>query len=160
MLTLYLIAAIALVISFFFNREKTKNALKIGWKKFNKILGTYLKLLIILSFILLISDEMIIKYLGGHIPIIGLLVGLIVGSITMMPGFIAYPLAGILVDKGVDYMVVAAFITTLMLVGVATYPVEKEYFGIKATIWRNIAGFIISAIIAIAAGIMYGEVLI
>ncbi|MGM0438013.1 MAG: hypothetical protein ACQEQD_07045 [Bacillota bacterium] len=158
MLTLYLIAAIALVISFFFNREKTKNALKIGWKKFNKILGTYLKLLIILSFILLVSDKMIIKYLGGHIPIIGLLVGLIVGSITMMPGFIAYPLAGILVDKGVDYMVVAAFITTLMLVGVATYPVEKEYFGIKATIWRNAAGFIIAAIVALSAGLLYGEV--
>ena len=158
MLTLYLIAAIALVISFFFNREKTKKALKIGWKKFNKILGTYLKLLIILSFILLFSDEMIIKYLGGHIPIIGLLVGLVVGSITMMPGFIAYPLAGILVDKGVDYMVVAAFITTLMLVGVATYPVEKEYFGRKATIWRNAAGFIIAAIVALSAGLLYGEV--
>ena len=158
MLTLYLIAAIALVISFFFNREKTKNALKIGWKKFNKILGTYLKLLIILSFILLVSDKMIIKYLGGHIPIIGLLVGLIVGSITMMPGFIAYPLAGILVDKGVDYMVVAAFITTLMLVGVATYPEEKEYFGIKATIWRNAAGFIIAGIVALSAGLLYGEV--
>ena len=158
MLTLYLIATIGLVISLFFNREKTKKALKIGWKKFNKILGTYLKLLIILSFILLISDKMIIKYLGGHIPIIGLLVGLIVGSITMMPGFIAYPLAGILVDKGVDYMVVAAFITTLMLVGVATYPVEKEYFGIKATIWRNAAGFIIAAIVALSAGLLYGEV--
>jgi len=86
--------------------------------------------------------------------------GLIIGSITMMPGFIAYPLAGILVSRGVNYMVVAAFITTLMLVGVATYPVEKEYFGIKATVWRNIAGFIISAIIAVATGILYGEVLI
>ena len=155
---LYIIAVIALIISFFFNKEKSIKALKIGWKKFNKILGTYLKLLIILSLILLISDEMIIKYLGGHIPIIGLLIGLIVGSITMMPGFIAYPLAGILVDKGVDYMVVGAFITTLMLVGVATYPVEKEYFGIKATIWRNLAGFVIAAIIALSMGILYGEV--
>ncbi len=156
--TLYIIAIISLIISFCFNKEKTINALKIGWKKFNKILGTYLKLLIILSLILLISDETIIKYLGGHIPIIGILIGLIVGSITMMPGFIAYPLAGILVDKGVDYMVVGAFITTLMLVGVATYPVEKEYFGIKATIWRNAAGFIIAAIIALSMGILYGEV--
>src|SRR6056297_1691369 len=157
MLTLYLIAAIALVISFFFNREKTKNALKIGWKKFNKILGTYLKLLIILSFILLISDEMIIKYLGGHIPIIGLLVGLIVGSITMMPGFIAYPLAGILVDKGVDYMVVAGFVTSLMMVGVLTFPVEKEYFGVKGTIYRNVVSVVIAIIIAISTGIFYGE---
>ncbi|MFW6287915.1 MAG: hypothetical protein ACOC2J_04105 [bacterium] len=158
MVTLYVLTFAALLGSFLANREKTAKALKIAWKKFNKILGTYLKLLIILSFILLISDEMIIQYLGGHAPTIGLLIGLVAGSITMMPGFIAYPLAGILVDKGVSYMVVAAFITTLMLVGVATYPVEKEYFGIKATVWRNIAGFIIAAIIAIFTGILYGEV--
>ncbi len=156
--TLYIFAFVALLVSALFNRAKTKKALIIAWKKFNKILDTYLKLLIILSFILLISDEMIIRYLGGHSPLIGLLIGLIAGSITMMPGFIAYPLAGILIDKGVSYMIVAAFITTLMLVGIATYPVEKEYFGIKATIWRNIAGFIISAIIAIFTGILYGEV--
>mgnify|MGYP006296204955 FL=1 len=160
MYTLYYIAGIAVLISFFSNKERTIKGLKIGWKKFSKILGTYLKLLIILSFILLISDQIIIKYLGGQAPFIGLVMGLVIGSITMMPGFIAYPLAGILVSRGVDYMVVAAFITTLMLVGVATYPVEKEYFGIKATVWRNIAGFIISAIIAVATGILYGEVLV
>lgn len=160
MYTLYYIAGIAVLISFFTNQEKTVQGLKIGWKKFSKILGTYLKLLILLSFILLISDQFIINYLGGQAPFIGLLMGLILGSITMMPGFIAYPLAGILVSRGVDYMVVAAFITTLMLVGIATYPVEKEYFGIKATVWRNIAGFIISALIAAATGILYGEVFV
>ena len=160
MYTLYYIAGIAIIISFFADRERTIKGLKIGWKKFSKILGTYLKLLIILSFILLISDQFIINYLGGQAPFIGLIMGLIIGSVTMMPGFIAYPLAGILVSKGVNYMVVAAFITTLMLVGVATYPVEKEYLGIKATIWRNIAGFIISALIAVATGVLYGEVLI
>jgi len=160
MYTLYYIAGFAVLISFFADREKTFKGLKVGWKKFSKILGTYLKLLIILSFILLISDQFIINYLGGQAPFIGMIMGLIIGSITMMPGFIAYPLAGILVSKGVNYMVVAAFITTLMLVGVATYPVEKEYFGIKATIWRNIAGFIISAMIAVATGVLYGEVLI
>lgn len=160
MYTLYYIAGIAVLISFFADRERTIKGLKVGWKKFSKILGTYLKLLIILSFILLVSDQFIINYLGGQAPFIGLIMGLIIGSITMMPGFIAYPLAGILVSRGVNYMVVAAFITTLMLVGVATYPVEKEYLGIKATIWRNIAGFIISALIAVATGILYGEVLI
>lgn len=160
MYTLYYIAGIATIISFVSNKEKTIQGLKVGWKKFSKILGTYLKLLIILSFILLISDQFIINYLGGQAPFVGLILGLIIGSITMMPGFIAYPLAGILVSRGVNYMVVAAFITTLMLVGVATYPVEKEFFGIKATIWRNIAGFLISAFIALATGILYGEVLI
>jgi hypothetical protein len=43
----------------------------------------------------------------------------------MMPGFIAYPLAGVLVNKGVPYMVVASFETTLMMAGILTCPVKK-----------------------------------
>lgn len=159
MYSLYIISIISLSISYFFSKEKTIKALKTAWKKFSKILPTYLKLLIILSFVLLISDDIIIRYLGGNSTLIGLLMGLITGSITMMPGFIAYPLSGILLEKGVSYMVIAAFITTLMMVGVITYPVEKEYMGKKATIVRNISSFIIAAVIAIAAGLLYGEVL-
>ncbi|PUU87081.1 hypothetical protein [Halanaerobium sp.] len=160
MYTLYYIAGIAVIASFFADREKTFKGLKIGWKKFSKILGTYLKLLIILSFILLISDQFIINYLGGQAPFIGMILGLIIGSITMMPGFIAYPLAGILVSKGIPYMVVAAFVSSLMLVGVVTYPVEKEYMGMKATIYRNIGAFFVAGMIAIITGISYGEVII
>ena len=159
MYSLYIISIISLSISYYFNKQKTIKALKIAWKKFSKILPGYLKLLIILSFVLLISDDLIIRYLGGSGSILGILLGLITGSVTMMPGFIAYPLSGILLERGVSYMVIASFITTLMMVGVVTYPVEKEYMGKKATIVRNIASFIIAAIIAVATGILYGEVL-
>ncbi len=55
-----------------------------------------------------------------------------------MPGFIAFPLSGILLSKGVPYMVISAFTTTLMIVGVLSYPVEKAYFGTKVTIMRNV----------------------
>ncbi|HKL12581.1 MAG TPA: hypothetical protein VJ907_03160 [Halanaerobiales bacterium] len=159
MYSLYIISIISLSISYYFSKEKTIKSLQIAWKKFSKILPGYLKLLIILSFVLLISDDLIIRYLGGSGSLLGIILGLITGSITMMPGFIAYPLSGILLEKGVSYMVIASFITTLMMVGVVTYPVEKEYMGKKATIVRNIASFIIAAIIAIATGILYGEVL-
>lgn len=159
MTSLYIVAAISLILSFVFDKGKTKKALKIAWKKFNKILPGYMKLLIILSFVLLISDNVIVRYLGESSTGVGVTLALILGSITMMPGFIAYPLAGILVGKGVSYMVVAAFITSLMMVGVVTYPVEKQYLGVKATIVRNGAAIVISAIIAIATGIFYGEVL-
>jgi len=159
MYSLYIISIISLSISYYFSKEKTIKSLQIAWKKFSKILPGYLKLLIILSFVLLISDDLIIRYLGGSGSLLGIILGLITGSITMMPGFIAYPLSGILLEKGVSYMVIASFITTLMMVGVVTYPVEKEYMGKKATIVRNIASFIIAANIAIATGILYGEVL-
>ena len=158
MYTLYIIAIIALAISLFFDKGKTVKALKIAWKKLNKILASYIKLLIILSVVLLISDRFIIEYLGESTRGVALFLALILGSLTMMPGFVAYPLAGILVDKGVSFMVVSAFITTLMMVGVVTYPVEKAYFGTRATIVRNGASLVIALIIAIVTGIFYGEV--
>ncbi|MDZ7671239.1 MAG: hypothetical protein U5K53_00105 [Halanaerobiales bacterium] len=65
MYSLYIISIVSLSISYYFNKDKTKQSLKIAWKKFSKILPGYLKLLIILSFVLLISDDIIIRYLGG-----------------------------------------------------------------------------------------------
>lgn len=77
----------------------------------------------------------------------------------MMPGFIAFPLCGILLKKGVSYMVLSALSTTLMMVGVLTYPIEKEYFGMRVTVIRNVMSFIIAVIVAFITGIFYGEVL-
>ncbi len=160
MLTLYIVTIIALIVSYFINKEKTKKGLRKGWMKFSKTLPTYLKLLMIISLVLLVSEDLIITYLGQDNVFLGLLSSLILGSLTMMPGFIAYPLAKILLGKGVPYMVIAGFVTSLMLVGVVTYPLEKEYFGKRATLFRNLMSFAIAAMIAIIAGIAYGEVLI
>jgi len=160
MVALYIVAGIAVILSFVFDKQKTLKGLKMGMKKFFKILPNYLMILIIIAFVLLISEDFIIDYLAQNTIFIGMLSALIIGSVTMMPGFIAYPLAGILVDKGVPYMVVAAFVSSLMLVGVVTYPVEKEYMGIKATIYRNIGAFFVAAMIAIITGFFYGEVVI
>ena len=155
---LYLITSIFLIISFFKDKEKTKKGISRGIKKFKKILPKYLKLLIIISITLLISEDFIIDYLTSNNTLIGTFFSVIIGSITMMPGFIAYPLSGILLEKGVPFIIIGGFVTSLMLVGVVTYPLEKEYFGKKATILRNIFGFLISISIAIGIGIFYGEV--
>jgi len=45
----------------------------------------------------------------------------------------------------------------LMMVGILTYPVEKEYFGVKVTIVRNVISFGIALIIALIIGICFGE---
>ncbi|MFP4457195.1 MAG: hypothetical protein ACLFPS_05995 [Clostridia bacterium] len=157
MIGLYIVTIVMSVVSLVISKEKTIKGYKIGWKKFNKILPNYLKLLILIAVVLFFTEDLIVKYLAGNQPFIGLGLSVFLGSITMMPGFIAYPLAGILVSKGVPYMVVAGFVTSLMMVGVLTYPVEKEYFGVKGTIYRNIVSVVISIIIAISTGVFYGE---
>ncbi|OPL08497.1 MAG: conserved protein, permease-related protein [delta proteobacterium ML8_F1] len=155
---LYVFTGIALGVSFFFDRDKTRLGLKKGMMKLGKTMPKYLKLLMIISFVLLLSEDLIIETLGQERTLTGLFFSLVLGSLTMMPGFIAYPLAKILVARGVSYMVVAGFVTSLMLVGIVTYPLEKEYFGQKATILRNLVGFFIAAAIALITGMLYGEV--
>ena len=145
--------------SFLANRKKTLSALKIAAKRFVKILPAFLTMIILVSIVLfLIPDEVIPKYLGGSNKFIGVIFASLFGSITLMPGFIAFPLAGILLKEGVAYMVLAAFTTTLMMVGILTAPIEKAYFGIKVTVIRNIVSFFIALVITVVIGIFFGEI--
>jgi len=156
---LYIATGLAVLISFIANREKTLRAIKIAFKRFVTILPAFLNMLILVSIVLfLVPDKIISHYLGGNNIFTGVLLGSFFGSITLMPGFIAFPLCGILLKKGVLYMVLSAFTTTLMMVGVLTYPIEKEYFGIKVTIVRNVIGFFIALVVAVMTGILFGEI--
>ncbi|MFC2042126.1 hypothetical protein ACFLTV_01300 [Chloroflexota bacterium] len=156
---LFAIAGFALLVSFFADRQKTLRAVKIAAKRFTNILPAFLVMLVLVSIALfMVPDEVISHYLSSSNIYVGVLLASFLGSITLMPGFIAYPLGGILVGKGVAYMVIAAFTTTLMMVGVLTAPVEKEYFGIKVTVLRNAISFCIALIVAVAIGIYFGEI--
>ena len=157
MFALYVAAAAALLISAAADRRKTGKALKVTVKKLRRILPGYLHLLILLSFVLLVSDSFIIKTLSASNPWFGLGSALSIGSFTMIPGFISYPLAGVLVQQGVPYMVVAGFVTSLMMVGVVTFPVEKAYFGMRMALMRNGVSLVIALVISVVMGLVYGE---
>lgn len=161
MIYIYILTSILLIISLFSNKDKTVKALKIAWKKFLKIMPAFGKMLILVSIVLyILPDEVMLKYLGNKNIFLGTILAALLGSLTMMPGFIAFPLCGILVEKGVSYMAIASFSTSLMMVGILTYPVESEYFGKKLTIVRNIVSLIIALIIAVIVGLIYGEMTI
>ena len=156
----YAITGLILLISFIINKQKTIKAIKISFIKFKKIFPTFITMLILVSIILfLFPDEVISNYLGNSSKFISVLLASFIGSITLMPGFVAFPLSGILLTKGVPYMVLSAFTTTLMMVGIITFPLEKEYFGVKVTVIRNTISFFIALIIAVITGILFGEIL-
>ena len=156
---IYAITGLILLISFIINKQKTIKAIKISFIKFKKIFPTFITMLILVSIILfLFPDEVISNYLGNSSKFISVLLASFIGSITLMPGFVAFPLSGILLTKGVPYMVLSAFTTTLMMVGIITFPLEKEYFGVKVTVIRNIISFFIALIVAVITGILFGEI--
>ncbi|MGE4352768.1 MAG: permease [Oscillospiraceae bacterium] len=131
-IALYAIALSALAVSFFKSREKTRLALKKAWKSVENILPQFLSVLLIIGMMLaLLTPEQISKLLGSESGWYGVLIAAVIGSITLIPGFVAFPLAAALLNNGADYMQIAAFVSTLMMVGIVTLPVEITYFGRK-----------------------------
>lgn len=159
MYILYILTGLALAASFIASRQKTRGALRIAVRRFVNILPAFLMMLILVSVVLfLVPDEVIAQYLGADAKNVAVLSAAALGSIALMPGFIAFPLAGVLLEKEVLYMVLSAFTTTLMMVGVLTFPVERAYLGTKVTIIRNTISFLIALVIAVMTGIFFGEI--
>lgn len=152
---LYGLAGTGLAISFFKDRNKTKMALKKAWKSFENILPQFLSILIMIGLALsILSPETITGLLGTRSGIWGVLGATIIGSITLIPGFVAFPLAVALLKNGAGYMQIAAFVSTLMMVGIVTLPLEIKTFGKRAAIIRNIVAFLFSIIVAFVIGVV------
>ena len=143
MAILFIITGILLLFSFIASKQKTIDGLKKGAMQFLKILPTLLSIIILVSIAMyFIPEKALIRYFGDQAGTLGYFAAALVGSISLIPGFISYPLAGMLVESGVGYGVIALFITTLKMVGVMTIPLEAKYFGMKVTLQRNALSFI------------------
>lgn len=160
MYILYSVTIIALIISLIASKQKTQQALKIAAQKFIYVMPDLLMMIMLVSVVLyFLPQQVILRYLGIHNIFLSVSVAIVIGSITMMPGFIAFPLCGFLLRQGVPYLVLGAFTTTLMMVGVVTFPLERSYFGTRVAILRNSISLFIALIVALVIGIFYGELL-
>ncbi len=156
---LYLLTALAALSSLVVDHRKTLKACKIAFRKFMKILPAFMTMLVMVSIVLfLLPETVIVNYLGNHNKFIATFIAAAMGSVALIPGFIAFPLAGILLRKGVPYMALSAFTSTLMMVGILTFPVERNYFGVRVAVMRNVISFLIALIVALVTGIVFGEV--
>ncbi|HPY36856.1 MAG TPA: permease [Clostridia bacterium] len=154
-LAIYLFAGLALIVSLIKSREKTILALKKAWKSFEGILPQLLSMLILIGLMLaVLTPEQISSYLGKDSGWLGVIIASLIGSVTLVPGFVAFPLAAALIKNGAGYMQIAAFISTLMMVGIITLPIEIKYFDKKAAIARNAAAFVFSMAVALVMGVL------
>jgi len=145
---------IALAVSFLFDKDKTILGVKRGLRMFIGLLPTVLNVLILVSvFLYLMPEEVLSKLLGKNSGVIGFTVAALLGAVSLIPMFITYPLAAVLLKSGVSYNILAAFITTLTMVSVMTLPVEAKYFSMKVAILRNVLSFIGAVIIALIMGV-------
>lgn len=147
---LYSIASILLILSLLKDRIKTKKAIKKGWMAFIKILPILIPLFLIVGVLLsLVTPDVIKQLLGEESGILGVLTGMLVGSVAFMPPFVTFPLGAELLEQGAGFPQVAAFVTTLMGVGLVYWSAEVKFFGKKAVILRNSLAFLASGVVAI-----------
>lgn len=154
-ITLYLVTAVLLGLSWFKDRGKTRKALKKAWRAFENILPEFLVVILVVGILLALADpEMISGIIGSGSGWMGTILSAIVGAITLIPGFVAFPMASLLLQGGAGAMQIGAFVSSLMMVGVVTMPVEIKYFGKRLTFYRNGIAFLFSFLVAYAIGLV------
>ncbi len=147
------LAIILLLFSLFQNRAKTWRALIFAWKFFRSmalpVLATIWAIGFLLSFL---TPSIISRAIGQESGWWGVTLAALFGSVVLIQAFIAFPLAGSLLRQGASVRAIAAFVTTLVMVGVITAPLEAKFFGRQFTFWRNFLSFILAILIALIMG--------
>lgn len=152
---LYVVSIGFLVVSFVKDRGKTRSALIKAVRAFLNILPDFATVLAIVGLVLtFLSPSIVAGLIGRGTGILGMLVTSVVGAITLIPGFVAFPLAKSLLDRGAGIMQIAVFVSTLMMVGFVTAPLEIRYFGRKVTVLRNALAYVFSFIVAVIIGVV------
>lgn len=154
---IYSICIIVIIISFFKDKEKTKIGVKNGLKSFENIMPQFLFIMIIISIVLCVVNPITIsKLIGPKSNFLGILLSSTVGSITMMPTFVAFSTGDSLLRSGAGIAQVSALISTLTMVGILTFTLEASYIGKKAAFYRNFLAFLFAFFVAFFVGGVLG----
>ena len=158
-LILYSAALIFLFLSWRKSREKTRAALRKAWKSCVGVLPLFVAILLCMGFLLAFVDESVIRQaVGKESGMAGIALSGLIGSVTLIPAFAAYPAAAELLRVTGGYAQITMLITSLMMVGLVTLPMESRFIGLKAALWRNGLGLVYSFALAVFVGAVFGGV--
>jgi uncharacterized membrane protein YraQ (UPF0718 family) len=145
---LYIAAAAGLAFSAAANPANTKKSLRKAWNSFCNVLPALAAMLLLVSIMIaLLPERVIAALIGEESGFFGQFLASLVGSATLIPAFVAFPMAKVLMEHGAGVAQMAVFVSTLMMVGVATAPLEASFFGWRATVLRNGMAYIYSFVV-------------
>lgn len=137
------------------DKEKTITSMEKSSGMMKHMIGEIVGILFLIGLILtFIPAESVEKVLGGDNLLLSTVSAAIAGSVTLIPAFVAFPLVGSFVNIGASIIPAVAFLTTLTMVGVVTFPLEKNEFGLKFALTRNLLSFVFAIIIALGMGVL------
>ncbi|MBU0666702.1 MAG: hypothetical protein ABIC91_01570 [Nanoarchaeota archaeon] len=151
-----IVVFVIFLVYFFYRKNNAIAALKLAWKSFKIILPLLLIIIILILFIdKVFSLEKVSSNLSsisgwkGYIAAVGL------GSLFHIPHFIAFPIGGKLLSGGLNVGVIAAFLSSLIMVHLFTIPIEIRELGWKFAIVRNGLSLCFALIIGLFLGVIY-----
>jgi uncharacterized membrane protein YraQ (UPF0718 family) len=97
-----------------------------------------------------VTREMLASLFGGD-PILDTLVGTAAGMVAVGQAMISYILGGELLEQGVSFYAVAAFVLAWVTLGVVQLPAEIEVFGTRFVLVRNVLAVVSTLLVATAA---------
>lgn len=154
-LVIWIGTLVFLGISLAKDKPKTMRALKMALAMGKGMAPSILSIIFAIGLILTLFPPALIAGLVSNQPVLlATTVAALFGTITLVPAFIAFPLVGTLIHAGVNVVPSVAFLTTLTMVGVVTFPLEKQAFGIKFTAVRNGLSFLFAIAIALVMGVV------
>ncbi|NCA98486.1 MAG: permease [Clostridia bacterium] len=154
-LLFWAIAVVLTVVSLVRNRAKTFAAMKKSKGMMGSMLSEILAIIFLIGLVLTyIPPESIQSVLGSANVYLATFIAALTGSVTLIPAFVAFPLVGSLVNAGASIVPAVAFLTTLTMVGIVTFPLEKKEFGKKFALTRNLMSFGFAIVIALAMGVV------
>ncbi len=139
------------------SKEKTKESMKVARHLLATTFVEIIGVMAIVGWVLaMLPPELIRQWLGNSNHLLSIILAATVGTVTIIPAFIAFPLSKSLLHSGASIAAIAAFITTLTMVGFATMPIEMRFFGKKFTLHRLWVSFAAAIVIAIMMGVILG----
>ncbi|HUK66151.1 MAG TPA: hypothetical protein VLV17_04940 [Anaeromyxobacteraceae bacterium] len=149
----YGLATAALVASWRVDPKRTREALKIGARSMHGLVPRILGMVALVGLVLAFVPPEVLRRLFAIRGLVGFALVSAIGAIVTMPGPIAFPLVGSLARLGAAPATLAAFVTTLTMVGIVTAPVEASYFGRRFTVIRQVLSFVTAIVIGLLMGV-------
>jgi uncharacterized membrane protein YraQ (UPF0718 family) len=155
LIVIYSLLAICLVLSLLKSRQKTKQSFVVAAKALWKMAPGLLAIVGVVGLILgLLPPETITRLVGAEAGFLATATAAVLGAVTLIPALISFPLAASLLRSGATVTTIAAFITTLVMVGFVTAPMEIKALGRKFTLLRNGLSFAAALVIALLMGVI------
>lgn len=128
---------------------------------FEVILPQCITVLILIAILLTVfTADTISKLIGSETGFVGVVIAAIIGSITLIPSFVAFPLAGELMKKGASFFNILIFVGAWSTTKIPMLLFEMESLGSRFALSRlaiDIVGIILIAL-AIKATVPKKEV--